>query len=362
MQVELFNYNLPKDKIAQSPVRPRERAKMLYYNRSEKITRDFRVSDLPTIIKAGDLLVFNVTKVRHARLRGAAIRGQENIKEVLILRPLVGDGQFECLIREKNIDIGYKIFFNCHPERSEGSQKLIMATVIGKKFVGIQTYTLQTNISTKEFLEYCERVGELPLPPYIHNSQIHGFEDELYQPITAKNLGSVAAPTASLHFSQKLLDELRDRGVKYGEVILHVGLGTFLPVKVDDTDDHKMHSEKIEVSAELINKIKDTKRNGGKVIAVGTTVARALESVGDRLIILSAAEGSYIKEETGLFITPGHNFKVIDGLLTNFHMPKSTLLMMVSAFIGREKLFELYGHALKNDYRFLSFGDCMLLL
>jgi S-adenosylmethionine:tRNA ribosyltransferase-isomerase len=411
MKVELFNYNLPKEKIAQAPVRPRERAKMLYYNRCENVTRDFRVSDLPSLIKAGDLLVFNVTKVRHARLTECRMQNADcRIKEVLILKPLLEDGQFECLIRGKNVEVGQEIIFKqrCDDKGTarlstvilsgnEGSIpnqanleygiwneavipvktgihiKEIVATIINKQYQGIQTYTIQTNVSSSEFLRYCENFGELPLPPYIQNPQIHGFEDELYQPITAKELGSVAAPTASLHFSQKILDELINRGVKYGEVILHVGLGTFLPVKVDDTDDHKMHSEEIEVSAELMQKIKEAKENGGRVIAIGTTVARALESVGTNHgelscitpsshVILSEAEGSNIKEETNLFITPGYEFKVIDGLLTNFHMPKSTLLMMVSAFIGREKLFELYGYALKNDYRFLSFGDCMLLL
>ena len=183
----------------------------------------------------------------------------------------------------------------------------------------------------------------------------------------------MAAPTASLHFSQKLLDEIKNHGVKFGEVILHVGLGTFLPVRVDDTKDHVMHAEEIEVSADIVKKILDVKESGGRVIAIGTTVARALESVASchpelvsgssrSPVILSEAEGSSIKEETNLFITPGYQFKVIDGLLTNFHIPKSTLLMMVSAFIGHEKLFELYNHALDNDYRFLSFGDCMLLL
>jgi S-adenosylmethionine:tRNA ribosyltransferase-isomerase len=416
MKVELFNYNLPKEKIAQAPVRPRERAKMLYFNRETGSSRDFRVSDLPNLIRAGDLLVFNVTKVRHARLQVAGIRGQENIKEVLILKPLEKEGKFECLIRGKNIEVGQEIMFGhltpaispkrrgstlCNfissqegektenasktfpllvdsarrlrPEGEGQGEEKFTATIISKEFKGIQTYIIQTNIPSTEFLEFCESTGELPLPPYIHNDQIHGFEDELYQPITAKELGSVAAPTASLHFSQKLLDELKDRGVKYGEVILHVGLGTFLPVKVDDTEDHKMHSEQIEVSEELLNKIKETKENGGRVIAIGTTVARALESVGTNHpelsyttpsshVILSEAEGSKIKEETSLFITPGYEFKVIDGLLTNFHMPKSTLLMMVSAFLGRDKLFDLYDHALTNDYRFLSFGDCMLIL
>lgn len=382
MDVELFNYNLPKDKIAQAPVRPRERAKMLYYNRENNVTRDFHVSDLPSLVKAGDMLVFNVTKVRHARITEWRMENAEwRIKEILIIKALEGDGRFECLIRDKNVEVGQEIIFN-HLTPPLSSKKRVIedrvrseitATIVDKKYIGIQTCTIQTNISSAEFLEYCERVGELPLPPYIHNPQIHGFEDELYQPITAKELGSVAAPTASLHFSQKLLDELKDRGVKCAEVILHVGLGTFLPVKVEDTNDHIMHSEEIEVSADVIKKIIETKENGGRVIAVGTTVARALESVTTRHselisgsapspVILSEAEGSFIKEETNLFIIPGYQFKVIDGLLTNFHMPKSTLLMMVSAFVGRDKLFELYDHALENEYRFLSFGDCMLLL
>ncbi len=378
MNIELFNYNLPLERIAQAPVRPRERAKMLYYDKDRDVIRDHRVGDVPLLLQAGDLLVFNVSRVRAARVYGTRngfgklTTGMEHASheaEFLILKPLNENGLFECLIRGKKIEIGEKIMINSHsgaPLKSTIMSNVpghgqhdnqIMIEVVNHQSGETGLFTIQVKgMNSAEFLVVCEQIGELPLPPYINNPQLLGHEQELYQPILARELGSVAAPTAGLHFSQKLLDELTMKGIKTAEVILHVGLGTFLPVKVQDTDDHIMHAEQFEISPELVQKIKQTKVNGGRVIAVGTTVARALESavIGDNVDLYHG--------ETSLFIQPGFRFEVIDGLLTNFHLPKSTLLMMVSAFIGREKLFELYDHALASNYRFLSFGDCMLIL
>lgn len=392
MDIDLFNYNLPKDRIAQAPVRPRERAKLLYYDRQQDKYRDHHVSDLPQLLLPGDLLVFNVTKVRAARICESRIMNNESgVREILILKPLEKDGQFECLLKGKNIKIGETISVDCHPELREGSNWILKRVqddakasdsspsfaqgygraqqarndreiklfVVDRLTDGMGRFVVQVEgMASSQFLDLIEEIGRLPLPPYIHNPQIEGFEQELYQPIFAKELGSVASPTASLHFSPKLVEELKSKGIQTAEVILHVGLGTFLPVRVADTKDHIMHSEYMEVSQELIDKIRYTKENGGRVIAVGTTVARALESVRG----LTSDEVKPLKGETKLFIQPGFEFKVIDGLLTNFHMPKSTLLMMVSAFVGREKLFELYQHSLDSNYRFLSFGDCMLLV
>jgi len=389
MKVDLFDYNLPKEFIAQAPVRPRERAKMLVLDRQKDTIRDLHVSNLTEVLTPGDLLVFNVTKVRHARVFGRREMNGEIVPvELLVLKPLAEEGQFESLMRGKHIEIGQRITFD---------QNDINATIIDKLEDGMGRFVIEIeNASTSQFLDYCEKAGQLPLPPYINNPQIAGFEDELYQPVVAKELGSVAAPTASLHFSDSLIRDLHMRGIKTAEVILHVGLGTFIPVRVEDTKDHVMHSETIQVTDELINKIRATKSSGGRVIAVGTTVARALESAyyfshceesAERMTkqfesrsdsckilkdqIATTRHGGSRNDtfqlkpysgETNLFITPGYQFKVIDGLLTNFHMPKSTLLMMVSAFISREKLFELYDHALISNYRFLSFGDCMFLL
>ncbi len=358
MDIELFNYNLPPERIAQSPVRPRERAKMLYYDQTKDQLRDHHVADLPSLVRAGDLLVFNKTKVRHARLHGTWIMKHEAQEtEILVLKPLEEEGTFECLLKGKNIQIGEQIALPHNIALTVVDR--ITDPAMGRYVVKVE------GMSSTEFLDFCEERGQLPLPPYIHNPQIEGFEDELYQPITAKELGSVAAPTASLHFSEKLLEEITIKGIKTAEVLLHVGLGTFIPVRVADTKDHVMHSEEIAVSAEVLRKIKETKTSGGRVIAVGTTVARALESVAERLTAVEAfsLEGAEaFKGEANLFIQPGYEFSVIDGLLTNFHLPKSTLLMMVSALTGREKLFELYDHALNTNYRFLSFGDCMLLI
>ncbi|MFA6082117.1 MAG: tRNA preQ1(34) S-adenosylmethionine ribosyltransferase-isomerase QueA [Patescibacteria group bacterium] len=340
MKVDLFDYNLPENKIAQAPVRPRERAKMLVYSREADRILDRTVADLPSFIRSGDLLVFNVSKVRHARLMGVRQSDGKEI-EALILKSLSKDGQFECLLRGKNIEIGEKIRFDD-----------VHCEIINKLTDGMGRFIIQTNLSSPDFILFCEEFGHLPLPPYIHNPQLAGFEDELYQPITAKILGSVAAPTASLHFSPELLEKLKQGGVKTAEVILHVGLGTFLPVRVENTNDHVMHSEAVEVSQAVIDLIHQTKANGGRVVAVGTTVARALESAGNQPYF----------GETNLFITPGYRFKVVDCLLTNFHQPKSTLLMLVSALTGRTKLFDLYDHAQKSNYRFLSFGDCMLII
>lgn len=330
---------------------------MLYFDRAVNTYRDLKVADLVTVLRAGDLLVFNVSRVRAARLPGTrTVRGQEQDTEVLVLKPLSRDGRFECLIRGKNIKTGERIAIKqsrAHldvMEHLSGETGLFTVHVLG--------------MNSNEFLTECEQIGQLPLPPYINNPQLLGHEQELYQPIMARELGSVASPTAALHFSNELLHELTMRGVKGAEVVLHVGLGTFLPVRVQDTKDHLMHAETVEVREDVMKAIRRTKEQGGRVIAVGTTVARALESAA-----LSSVENSRTPHldtgffgETDLFIQPGFEFKIIDGLLTNFHMPKSTLLMMVSAFVGHEKLFELYHHALENNYRFLSFGDCMLLV
>ncbi len=347
MRTEDFDYYLPSEKIAQSPVRPRGRAKMLYFKRQSEKFMDCQVADLPNLLQAGDLLVFNTTRVRQARLFGERQIGDRKLAtELLVLKQLDDFGLFSVLLGGKKIETGQEILLS--------DQKTIIK-IIGHENGGPTFVIKVSEMNTREFFNLCEKIGRLPLPPYIHNRSLSGFEQQLYQPVVAKTLGSVAAPTASLHFDQALLNELIGKGLNLGELVLHVGLGTFWPVRSELIEEHKMHREEIEVSEKLVRQINQTKTNGGRVIAIGTTVVRALESaaVND----FRPTHGT-----TDLFIVPGYRFKVIDGMLTNFHLPKSTLLMMVSAFIGRENLFNIYQHALSSDYRFLSFGDCMLLL
>lgn len=340
MLVNDFDYPLPPELIAQHPVEPRDHSRLLVLNRSEKSIADRIFYELPSFLSPGDLLVFNDTKVIPARLFAEKEGGSARI-EVFLLKQLSGSS-WECLVRPgKRVKPGVKLLF------AEGvTGKVRETTAAGGRIIEFP--------GEFDFREWLGRVGQTPLPPYITEALA---DPGRYQTIYAKAEGSVAAPTAGLHFTEGLLQELTERGVKTGFLTLHVGLGTFRPVQTERVEEHLMHSEFFMLPPTLVEQIGATKKAGNRVIAVGTTVVRVLESQADPEGRLKAGSG-----ETAIFIYPGYQFKVVDGLITNFHLPRSTLLMLVSAFAGREFILESYAHAVQNRYRFFSFGDAMLIL
>lgn len=340
MLVNDFDYQLPPELIAQHPMEPRDHSRLLVLNRSERSITDRFFYDLPSVLSPGDLLVFNDTKVIPARLFAEKEGGSARI-EVFLLKQLSGSS-WECLVRPgKRVKPGVKLLFE------EGvTGKVLENTAAGGRIIEFP--------GEFDFREWLSRVGQTPLPPYITEALA---DPGRYQTIYAKVEGSVAAPTAGLHFTEGLLRELKEKGVKTGFLTLHVGLGTFRPVQTERVEEHVMHSEFFMLPPSLVEQIGATKKAGNRVIAVGTTVVRVLESQADLDGRLKAGSG-----ETAIFIYPGFQFKVIDGLITNFHLPRSTLLMLVSAFAGREFILESYAHAVKNKYRFFSFGDAMIIL
>lgn len=340
MLVSDFDYELPPELIAQHPVEPRDHSRLLVLNRTTKGWSDRNFYELPSLLTPGDLLVFNDTKVIPARLFAEKQGGSARI-EVFLLKQL-SSFSWECLVRPgKRVKPGVNLLF------AKGVRGQVLATTpSGGRIIEFEGET--------DFREWLNQVGETPLPPYITESLA---DPGRYQTVYAKAEGSVAAPTAGLHFTEGLLKELAGNGVKTGFLTLHVGLGTFRPVQTERIEDHLMHSEFFTLSASLVEEIAATKKAGHRVIAVGTTVVRVLESQADTAGQLRAGSG-----ETAIFIYPGYQFKVIDALVTNFHLPRSTLLMLVSAFAGREYILESYAHAVQNKYRFFSFGDAMIIL
>ncbi|HEY4581840.1 MAG TPA: tRNA preQ1(34) S-adenosylmethionine ribosyltransferase-isomerase QueA [Lysobacter sp.] len=338
-----FDYELPPELIAQAPLPERSASRLLVVPGDGDALQDRVFRELPSLLRAGDMLVFNDTRVIPARLFGRKATGGR--VEIMIERLLGGDRARAQLGVSKTPKDGASI------ELDAGGS----ARVLGREG---GFYDLQFEVG--EPLEaWLLHAGRLPLPPYIQREP--GVDDaERYQTVFAKEAGAVAAPTAGLHFDEALLDTLRAMGVQFGHVTLHVGAGTFQPVRVDDLSQHVMHSEWINVGAVLVEQIRRTREAGGRVIAVGTTVVRALESATRRDAagepVLAPFAG-----ETQLFILPGYRISSIDALITNFHLPQSTLLMMVSAFAGRERVFEAYAHAIRARYRFFSYGDAMLL-
>jgi S-adenosylmethionine:tRNA ribosyltransferase-isomerase len=339
MHTRDFDYELPADHIAQHPLADRSSAKLLYLPRAENSLTDLQIRDLPSLLKEGDLLVFNDSKVFRARLQATRTGGTAPF-EVFLLRP-EGDIWFALIKHSKRVSIGETILL---PEETP-------ATILQKDPDGV--IQLRIKKSTPEVFALCDRAGEIPTPPYVAEKIT---DTNNYQTVYAKHLGSVAAPTAGFHFTGELLAELKARGVKTAFVTLHVGLGTFRPMQDGTLDAHVMHEEWVSVSQETVDTINATKQAGGRIIAVGTTSCRSLESAA-HTGELQAFEGM-----TNLFIRPGYQFRVIDGLLTNFHLPKSTLLVLVSALLSRERILEAYQHAIEHDYRFYSFGDAMLIL
>ena len=340
MQLSDFNYELPADLIAQHPLANRTDSRLLEVKAErgdhvQLIDRQFK--DILSIIKPGDLLVFNDTKVIPARLHGKKETG--GVIELLIER-ITGDMQAWVQIRASKVPKTGSII---HIQNQSGETFPVEMIGYDGRFYEVRF--------PKNIFELLERFGELPLPPYIEH-QPDGEDAQRYQTVVAKNPGAVAAPTAGLHFDEKILQQLKDLGAHLASITLHVGAGTFTPVREEDLSKHKMHHEWFSIPQETLQAIEKTKQQGGRIIAVGTTSLRALES---------QALNQKSSGETNLFITPGFEFKTVDCLLTNFHLPKSTLLMLVSAFAGMGNIRAAYQHAIDQKYRFFSYGDAMFL-
>lgn len=336
-----FFYNLPEDLIAQTPVEPRNSSRLLKMNRETGEIEHRHFYNLCDYLKKGDLLVLNDSRVLPARLYGVKKETGSNIEFLLLEQK--GDKVWEIICRPgKKAKVGAEFIF--------GDGKLT-ATVTEVKDDGNRIVKFDCEGS---FFAALDEIGQMPLPPYI----THKLDDkERYQTVYSKELGSAAAPTAGLHFTNEMLEEIKAMGVDIAYVTLHVGLGTFRPVKEDDILDHKMHSEHYELCSETADKINRTKQNGGRVIAVGTTSCRTLESMTLQNGLVKPSEGY-----TDIFIYPGYKFKLLDGLITNFHLPESTLIMLVSAFAGYSNTMNAYKIAVEEKYRFFSFGDAMLIL
>ncbi|BAY22612.1 S-adenosylmethionine--tRNA ribosyltransferase-isomerase [Calothrix sp. NIES-2100] len=348
-----YDYELPTELIAQNPVVPRDSSRLLVVNH-RSIHHIFR--DLPEILRSGDLLIMNNSKVIPARLYGSKSTGAEI--EVLLLE----ERQYNCwlaLVKPgKRFKPGAKIIFQPKEGAARGDEEVISPSSLTATVLETDQATggrlLQFDLPAGvSLLQLLDVFGEVPLPPYITASEA---DDEQYQTVYAKYPGAIAAPTAGLHFTPELLERLRDRGINQAFITLHVGVGTFRPVEVEDVTSHQMHEEWIEVPASTVEQIKATKAAGGRIIAVGTTAVRALEG---------AAQSGNLQPfcgKTDLFIYPGYQWRVVDGLITNFHLPRSSLLMLVSALIGRQRLLDIYQEAIASRYRFYSFGDAMLIL
>ena len=338
-----FWFDLPHELIAQEPADPRDSARLLCVKRGSDEIRHQVFHDLPDLLNAGDLLVVNDSKVLPARLVGEKA-GTGAVSEILLLRQVKGD-VWECLAKPgKRLKTGAQVVFG------DGTLKAQIEHTSeedGNKLVRF-FYDTQT------LYEKLDAFGKMPLPPYIRKQ----LEDNSqYQTVYAKELGSAAAPTAGLHFTPELMQRLKQAGIQFAEVTLHVGLGTFRPVKEDNILAHKMHSEWYSISEETAQAIRSTKAAGHRVIAVGTTSCRTLEAAAARYGEIRACSG-----DTDIFIYPGFSFRVLDGLITNFHLPESTLIMLVSAFYGYERTMRAYAEAVKEQCRFFSFGDAMLIL
>ena len=338
MKVDDFDFELPSEFIAQRPASPRDSARLLV---AEGLT-DRIMRDLPDFLNKGDILVFNDTRVIPARLKGK--RDEANIEVTLHKRE--NDDTWKVFAKPaKKLKPGNVVVF------AEGFSAEVLEKGLGGEVM------LRFNRSGMELMSALETHGGMPLPPYIKREGLADARDKAdYQTLFADKKGAVAAPTAGLHFTPELMRAIGDKGVSHVTVTLHVGAGTFLPVKVDDTDDHVMHAEWGEISPKTVEAITATRAAGGRVVAIGTTSLRLLESASDENGILHSFE-----DETDIFITPGYRFRIVDAMLTNFHLPRSTLFMLVSAFAGLDKMKKVYEAAMDRDYRFYSYGDGCLL-
>ena len=341
MKLSEFNYELPEELIAQTPIKKRDESRLMILNRKEQTIEHKKFKDIIEYLKPGDVLVRNNTKVIPARLYGKKETGA-NV-EFLLLNNIEND-IWEAIVRPGNkLHVGTKVIFgdgileaNILEIMPGGTRKVEF------KYQGI-------------FNEILDKIGLMPLPPYIHETL---KEKDRYQTVYAKYEGSAAAPTAGLHFTPELLQKIEEKGIEIANVTLHVGIGTFRPVKEQTIEEHKMHSEHFYIKQEDVDKINKAKQERRRVIAVGTTSCRVLESIADE----KTGMVKPIEDDTEIFIYPGYRFKCIDGLITNFHLPESTLLMLVSALAGKEYIMKAYNEAVKEKYRFFSFGDAMFII
>ena len=341
MRVSDFNYELPEELIAQTPIKKRDESRLMVLDRSKRTIEHKIFKDIIDYLKPGDVLVRNNTKVIPARIYGKKETGA-NV-EFLLLNNIEGD-IWESIVRPGNkLHVGTKVIFE---------DGILKAEVLDIMPGGTRKVKFEYDGIFNEILD---KIGLMPLPPYIHEEL---KERDRYQTVYAKYNGSAAAPTAGLHFTDELLEKLEQKGVIIANVTLHVGIGTFRPVKEDTVEAHKMHSEHFYIKQEDVDKINKAKEEGRRVIAVGTTSCRVLESVADE----KTGKVRKIEDDTEIFIYPGYKFKCIDGLITNFHLPQSTLLMLVSALADKEFILQAYNEAVKEKYRFFSFGDAMLII
>lgn len=340
MKTSDFYYDLPKELIAQTPVEPRDSSRLLILGRNSGEIEHKHFYDIIEYLHEGDLLVVNDSRVLPARIFG--IKEETGARVEFLLLKQISGNKWETLCKPgKKAKEGTKFSFG---------DGLLKATVVEVKDDGNRVVNFECD---ENFFAALDKIGQMPLPPYITEEL---KDKERYQTVYSHELGSAAAPTAGLHFTKELMDRIREKGINIANVTLHVGLGTFRPVKVDDVTNHKMHSEHYEVPEETAKLIKQTKENGGRVIAVGTTSCRTLESVATQYGEIIACDGF-----TDIFIYPGYKFKVLDGLITNFHLPESTLIMLVSAFAGFDNVMNAYKNAVDEKYRFFSFGDAMFI-
>ena len=339
MKKSEFNFELPEELIAQTPLQQRDQSRLMHLDRATGAIEHRHFYELPDLLRKGDCLVLNDSRVLPARLLG--VRTSGGSVELVLLRDL-GEGRWECLSRPgRKTKPGTQLSFG----NGELKAEVESVTDGGNRIVRFRYEGI--------FLEVLEKLGRMPLPPYI---KAELKDPERYQTVYSREVGSAAAPTAGLHFTKELLAEIETRGVRIAYVTLHVGLGTFRPVKEEEIEDHPMHAEYCIVPEETARLVNETKQSGGRVIAVGTTSCRTLESFADENGLLKPCSGW-----TSIFIYPGYRFRCIDALVTNFHLPESTLIMLVSALAGRENVLNAYRIAVEERYRFFSFGDAMLI-
>jgi S-adenosylmethionine:tRNA ribosyltransferase-isomerase len=376
VQVSDFHFDLPEELIAQQPLADRAASRLLDLRRSTGKFADRQFRDFPQLLEPGDLVVFNNTRVFPARLYG--LRGGAKSQpvsprnpaardflqgriEVLLTRQLCQEpNEWECLVRPgRKINVGEHLFFGRSsqagadlPQSKQAESHQLEAEVIARGAFGERHIRFAP---TANFFAVVEKIGHIPLPPYIARGDT-AADRERYQTVYAQQLGSVAAPTAGLHFTPEILAAIKSRGVETAEITLHVGLGTFQPIRVERVEDHKLHAESYSISPEAASRINRAKRDSRRIVAIGTTTVRTLEYA-----VLGKGEISPGSGEVNLFIYPGYKFQVVDALLTNFHLPQSSLLMLVCALGGRDSVLGAYAHAVAKRYRFYSYGDCMFI-
>jgi S-adenosylmethionine:tRNA ribosyltransferase-isomerase len=355
MRVDAFDFELPQSLIALRPAEPREAARLLRVSKSGPF-QDLRIRDLPSLIRPGDALVVNDTRVVPARLRGTRVRGDNAARLEIMLHQRLGPDRWRAFVRPaKRVQVGERIRFGDDSESTSCFLGQLDAEVEEKGEGG--DVTLRFAFSGPVLDEAIAAMGEVPLPPYIAGQRAADERDRTdYQTMFAREDGAVAAPTAGLHFTPDLRARLEALGASLHQVTLHVGAGTFLPVKADDTENHRMHAEWGSIDPKTASALNETRDRGGRIIAIGTTSLRLLESAADKDDRITAFEGW-----TDIFITPGYRFRAVDCLMTNFHLPRSTLFMLVSAFAGLDRMREAYRHAIEAGYRFYSYGDACFL-